>query len=74
MSTYHTAQYSISMAKPVALARGIYHQTVGPIGIEVDLNLKDEIAMRKFWITRMRLSKKSRVDTGLGTYLRDFRV
>ena len=62
------------MAKPVAFARGIYYQTLGPIGIEVDLNLKDEIAMRKFWITRMRLSKKSRVDTRLGTYLRGFRV
>jgi hypothetical protein len=62
------------MAKPVTLARRIYHQTPGPIGIEVDPNLKDEIAMRKFWIMRMHLSKKSRVDTSLGTYLRGFRI
>ena len=74
MSTSHTAQYSISMGNPVALARGIYHQTLGPVGIEVDLNLKDESSMRKFWITKMRSSKKCRVGTRLGTYLRDFRV
>jgi hypothetical protein len=62
------------MAESVTLARGIYHQTLEPIGIKVDLNLKDEIAMRKFWIMRMRLSKKSRVDTRLGTSLHVFRT
>ena len=62
------------MAKSVTLARGIYHQTLDPIGTEVDPNIKDEIAMRKFWIMRMHLSKKSRVDMRLGTSLRDFGV
>jgi hypothetical protein len=63
------------MAESVTLARGgIYHQTLEPIGIKVDLNLKDEIAMRKFWIMRMHLSKKSRVDTRLSTSLRVFRI
>jgi hypothetical protein len=61
------------MAKPVILASGIYHQTLDPIGTEVDPYLKDETAMRKFWI-RMHLSKKSRVDTRLGTFLCDFGV
>lgn len=65
---------SISMAESVTLTRAIYHQTLDPGGIKVDLNLKDEFAMRKFWIERMHLSKKSRVDARLGMSLRVFRI
>ena len=56
------------MAKPVTLARGIYHQAIDSI-IEADPGFKDEIAMHKFWIMRTHLSKKYQVGTRLGTYL-----
>lgn len=62
------------MAESVTLARGISRQTLDPTGIKVNPNVKDEIAMRKFWIKRMRLSKKSRVDARLGTSLRGFKI
>lgn len=58
------------MAESVTLARGIAHPTFDSIGTKVDLNLKDEISVRKFWMIRMHLSKKSRVGTRLGTYFR----
>lgn len=63
------------MAKPVTLARGIYHQAVDSIGIEADPDFEDGIAMRKFWIMGTHLSKKFRVDTRLGTvHICGFRV
>lgn len=41
------------MAESATLAKGISHQTLDPIGIEVDLNFKDKIFVRKFWIMKI---------------------